>query len=89
MIGMLLADLRPMQTTNLSQMEKIIDLYYQPLFRFAERLCGSPARAMLLTQQTFRKAFDQVRGEPLPANSRTWLFSLLFHHFLEEDLPGA
>ena len=65
-------------------MEKLIELYYQPLFRFAERLCGSPARAMLLTQQTFRQAFDQGRGLPLPANSRMWLYSILFHHFLED-----
>lgn len=80
-----------MQTTKteLSQVEKLMELYYQPLFRFAERLCGSPARAMVLTQQTFRRAFDQGHGEPLPANSRAWLYSILFHHFLEDGSPRA
>jgi hypothetical protein len=84
-VGMWLADSSTMQTTNLSQMEKLIELYYQPLFRFAERLCGSPARAMLLTQQTFRQAFNESRGFPVPTNSRTWLYSILFNHFLEDS----
>jgi DNA-directed RNA polymerase specialized sigma24 family protein len=86
---MSLAEFAAMQTTNLSQMERLMELYYQPLFRFAVRLCGSPARAMLLTQQTFRQAFEQGRGLPVPANSRAWLHSILFHHFLEDNSPRA
>jgi len=70
--------------TNLPKIDRAIELYYQPLFRFAARLCGSPVRAMILTQATFRRAFEQSRQLPVPANLRGWLFSILFHAFLEE-----
>ncbi len=73
-----------MRTTDLSRIEKLLELYYPPLFRFAKRLCGSPAGAMALTQRTFRLAFDYSRTLPVPTNVRAWLFSILFHRFLEE-----
>ena len=75
-----------MRTTKVSQMNQfsqLIERYYQPLFEFATRLSGSPARAMLLTQRTFRQAFERHRSFPVPGNVRAWLFTLLFHHFLE------
>jgi DNA-directed RNA polymerase specialized sigma24 family protein len=39
---------------------------------------------MILTQATFRRAFDQSRQLPVPANMRGWLFSILFRAFLEQ-----
>lgn len=60
-----------------------MERYYQPLFHFAAHLCGSPARAMLLTQRTFRLAFDRSRNLPIPANVRVWLFTILFNNFLK------
>lgn len=72
-----------MQTTTLSRIEKLVQLYYRPLFRFAVRLCGSPARAMVLTQRTFRLALDRSRDLPAPGNVRAWLFGILFHEVLE------
>jgi DNA-directed RNA polymerase specialized sigma24 family protein len=73
-----------MRTTDLSRIEKLVELYYLPLFRFAERLCGSPAGAMVLTQRTFHLAFNLSRTLPVPANVRAWLFAILFHKFLED-----
>jgi DNA-directed RNA polymerase specialized sigma24 family protein len=72
-----------MKTTALSPIEKLLELYYQPLFRFASRLCGSPTEAMMLTQHTFRLAFDFSRTLPVPTNERAWLFAILFNRFLE------
>jgi DNA-directed RNA polymerase specialized sigma24 family protein len=72
-----------MQTNDLSQFEKLLELYYPILFRFAKRLSGSPTEAMALTQRTFREAFDASRSLPVPANRRSWLLSILFHKFLE------
>lgn len=72
-----------MRTNNLSRIENLLEIYYLPLFRFAERLCGSPTRAMLLTQRTFKVALDRSANLPVPTNVRAWLFSLLFHKFLE------
>jgi DNA-directed RNA polymerase specialized sigma24 family protein len=75
-----------MRTSNLSRIEKLVELYYLPLFRFAERLCGSPVGAMVLTQRTFRLAFDFSPAMPLPINNRAWLFAILFNKFLEGRL---
>jgi len=73
-----------MRTINPSQIETLLDVYYLPLFRFAERLCGSPTRAMLLTQRTFKLAVERSRNNlPVPGNLRAWLLTILFHTFLE------
>jgi DNA-directed RNA polymerase specialized sigma24 family protein len=72
-----------MQTSAQSSIEKLVELYYPPVFHFAARLCGDPVRAMILTQRTFRLALDRSRSLPVPANTRAWLYTLLFHKFLE------
>ena len=72
-----------MQTTVLSPIEKLVELYYLPLFNLAVRLYGDPAKAMVLTQRTFRLAFDYSRTLPVPANVRAWLFAILFNKFME------
>jgi DNA-directed RNA polymerase specialized sigma24 family protein len=72
-----------MRKTNPTQIEKLVEDYYQPLFRFAARLCDSPANALVLTQRTFRLAFDRSRHLPVPNNRRAWLFAILFAKFLE------
>ena len=72
-----------MQTTARSPIEKLLALHYQSLFRFARRLCASPARAMILTQRSLRLAVDRSRSLPVPANVRAWLLSILLREFLE------
>ena len=73
-----------MRTTNPTQIEKLVELYYQPLFHFAAQLCESPAQALILTQRTFRLAFDRSRSLPSPNNRRAWLFNILFSKYLAE-----
>jgi DNA-directed RNA polymerase specialized sigma24 family protein len=72
-----------MRKTNPTQIEKLVEDYYQPLFRFAARLCDSPANALILTQRTFRLEFERSRNLPVPNNRRAWLFAILFAKFLE------
>ena len=72
-----------MKSKEATRIEKLVESYYPALFRFARRLCGSPAEAMTLTQRTFREAFDNSRELPVPANRRSWLYAILFHKFLE------
>ena len=72
-----------MQTTVLAPIEKLVELYYLPLFGLAMLLCGNPVKAMVLTQSTFRLAFDFSRTLPVPTNVRAWLFAILFNKFLE------
>lgn len=64
--------------------EKLMELYYMPLFRSAVRLCGSPVAAMVYTQRTFQLAYHRSRDLPVPANIRAWLFAILLHQFLEK-----
>jgi len=77
------AGLMVMQTTVLTPIEKLVELYYLPLFNLAMRLYGNPAKAMVLTQRTFRLAFDFSRTLPVPTNARAWLFAILFNKFME------
>jgi len=72
-----------MRKNSPSRIDNLLEVYYVPLFRFAARLCGSPTRALLLTQRTFNLALDRSQNLPVPANVRAWLFSILFHDFLE------
>ena len=72
-----------MQTTTVPRFNELVEQYYQPLFRFAASLCGSPEAALTLTQNTFRTARPRV-DQPVPAaNVKPWLFTLLFLQFLE------
>lgn len=70
-----------MQTTVAPHFNQLVELYYQPLFRFAASLCGRHDVALTLTQNTFRVAKDRVGQAPLQV--RQWLFTLLFLQFLE------
>ncbi len=73
-----------MRTTDHSQIDLFVELYYLPLFRFAALLCNNPANALILTQRTFRLAHDRSRSLPVPTNVRAWLFTILFSKFLED-----
>lgn len=77
-----------MKTTHPSPFERLVELYYRPVFRFAARLCGDPVRALALTQHTFWTALNRSRNLPVPVNVRAWLFSILFHQFLEARPRG-
>ena len=72
-----------MRVIKFSQMDDLLEAYYLPLFQFAVRLCGSPLNAFDMTQRAFKLATDRSRELPVPANVRAWLFSILFHDFLE------
>lgn len=72
-----------MHATMAPRFNQLVELYYQPLFRFAASLCGSPETALALTQRTFRRAHAQDAKSAAPADAKRWLFTLLFVEFLE------
>ena len=72
-----------MRTTMAPRFNQLIELHYQPLFRFAASLCGTPEAALALTQLTFRRALECGAKSATPANVKPWLFTLLFLEFLE------
>jgi RNA polymerase sigma-70 factor (ECF subfamily) len=62
--------------------QRLVDDYYVPLYRYAYRLSGSSADAEDLTQETFCKAqanFSQLRD---PGRAKPWLFSILRRGYL-------
>ena len=73
-----------METTMAPRFNRLVELYYPPLFRFAASLCGSPEAALALTQSTFRRASERCEKSPAAANAKQWLFTLLFLEFLEQ-----
>jgi RNA polymerase sigma-70 factor (ECF subfamily) len=85
-----------MQTSLSPRFNQLIELYYQPMFRFAASLCGTPEAALALTQRTFRRAHEHGAEVAAPVNVKEWLFTLLFLEFLEQyprpdgnRLPGV
>jgi RNA polymerase sigma-70 factor (ECF subfamily) len=62
--------------------QRLVEEYYMPLYRYAYRLSGSSADAEDLTQEAFCKAqthYDQLRD---PSRARPWLFSILRNAYL-------
>jgi RNA polymerase sigma-70 factor (ECF subfamily) len=64
------------------QVEQLVVAFYEPLYRYAFRLSGSPQEAEDLTQETFCQAqnkLGQLRDE---ARAKAWLFSILRNAYL-------
>jgi RNA polymerase sigma-70 factor (ECF subfamily) len=62
--------------------QRLVEDYYVPLYRYAYRLSGSSADAEDLTQEAFCKAqqhFGQLRD---PSRAKPWLFSILRNAYL-------
>lgn len=62
--------------------EKLVEQYYEGLYRFAYSLCRNETEAFDLTQQTFliwAKKGDQLRDG---SKAKTWLFTSLYREFL-------
>lgn len=61
---------------------RLVDEFYQPLYRYAYRLSGSAADADDLTHDTFLKAQEQLGTLRDPTRAKNWLFSILRNTFL-------
>lgn len=62
--------------------QRLVEDFYVPLYRYAFRLSGSSADAEDLTQEAFCKAqlhFGQLRD---PSRAKPWLFSILRNAYL-------
>lgn len=62
--------------------QRLVEDFYVPLYRYAFRLSGSSADAEDLTQETFCKAqlhFGQLRD---PSRAKPWLFSIMRNAYL-------
>jgi RNA polymerase sigma-70 factor, ECF subfamily len=70
-------------TIDTPTFEQIVDMHYQPLYRFAFTLARQEASAWDLTQETFRKF--AAKGHQLiePKKVKTWLFTTLYREFID------
>src|SRR6266487_1095479 len=62
--------------------QKLVDCYYEFLFRYAYRLTGSSADAEDLTQEAFCQAQMKLSQLRDPNRAKAWLFSILRNAYL-------
>jgi len=62
--------------------QRLVDDYYEALFRYAYRLTGSAADAEDLTQDAFCKAQSHLSQLRDPRRAKSWLFSILRNAYL-------
>ena len=62
--------------------QRLVDEYYAPLYRYAYRLSGSSADAEDLTQDTFCQAQLKLAQLRDPTRAKAWLFSILRNAYL-------
>ena len=64
------------------QVEQFVAAFYEPLYRYAFRLSGSPQEAEDLTQETFCQAQNKIGQLRDEARAKAWLFSILRNAYL-------
>ena len=64
------------------QVEQLVGAFYEPLYRYAYRLSGSPQEAEDLTQETFCQAQNKLGQLRAPGRAKAWLFSILRNAYL-------
>lgn len=64
------------------RVEKLVEDYYQPLYRYAYRLSGSAADAEDLTQETFCQAQRKLTQLRDGDRVKGWLFAILRNAYL-------
>jgi RNA polymerase sigma-70 factor (ECF subfamily) len=74
-----------MRSATALDFETVVELYYQPVFTFAVKLCGKVDRALKLTQHTFCLALNRENYLGKTKLAKSWLLTLLFREFLKEE----
>ena len=65
------------------QFEKLVELYYRDLYRFAFSLTHNPTDASDLTQQTFYRWGDKGHQLRDQGRVKSWLFTTLHREYLQ------
>ncbi len=64
------------------RVEQLVAAFYEPLYRYAYCLSGSPQEAEDLTQETFCQAQDKLGQLRDETRAKAWLFSILRNAYL-------
>ena len=78
-----------MKKQPLTDFERLVELYYRPVFNLAVGLCGKLERALALTQHTFCLALERQNDLRQAAHAKSWLLTILFREFLKEKRREA
>lgn len=62
--------------------ERLVERTYEGVYAAACKLCGDPAEADDLTQETYRKAWQSLEGFEGRARISTWLYRITYTTFL-------
>ena len=73
-----------MKPGTILDFETLVELYYQPVFTLAVKLCGKLDRALELTQHTFCLALNRQAYLGETHRAKGWLLTLLFREFLKD-----
>jgi RNA polymerase sigma-70 factor (ECF subfamily) len=65
-----------------AQFEREVTAHLDRLYTFALRLCRAQHDAEDLVSETIVRAFDRWRQYTLGTNARAWLFTILYHVFV-------
>ena len=65
-----------------AQFEREVTQHLDGLYTFALRLCRDPHDAEDLVSQAIVRAFDRWQQYTLGTNARAWLFTILYHAFV-------
>jgi RNA polymerase sigma-70 factor (ECF subfamily) len=63
---------------------ELVEMFYEPIYRYAFRLSGNPAEADDLTQETFCKAQAQFKQLRDRNRAKPWLFSIVRNLYLHK-----
>lgn len=66
-----------------STFQRLIDSWYDPLYRFALSLARNSEDALDLTQQTFARWAEKGHGLREADKAKSWLFTVLYREFLD------
>jgi RNA polymerase sigma-70 factor (ECF subfamily) len=66
-----------------STFQRLIDTWYDPLYRFALSLTRNGDDALDLTQQTFARWAEKGHGLRESDKAKSWLFTVLYREFLD------
>ena len=78
-----------MKPGTLLDFDTLVELYYQPVFTFAVKLCGKLDCALELTQHAFCLALNHGSYLGETQSAKSWLYTLLFREFLKERRLGG
>lgn len=64
--------------------ERLVNTWYDPLYRFALSLARNPEDALDLTQSAFARYAEKGRHVNDPQKAKSWLFTVLYRDFVSQ-----